>query len=133
MHLSKEEQLEAAYYYSCLYNSLILFAASPAYLDTLTGPTFDPVFERAAEFDYAFRYPAFDSVFATGKVSEALRADLLAFRCEVDAIPNTLWTWAEIVSNASWKAISAQADALLTKMGEARRTYDFSFTIHIPG
>ena len=29
MHLSKEEQLEATYYYSCLYNSLILSQRHP--------------------------------------------------------------------------------------------------------
>ncbi|MBT2557219.1 hypothetical protein J7E24_05445 [Hymenobacter sp. ISL-91] len=132
MQLTKEEQREAAYYYSCLYNSLVLFAASPAYLYSLAGPVFDPEFERASDFDYAFRYPAFDSVFATGKVSETLRGDLLAFKHEVDAIPDVLWTWDEIVSNPLWKSIAVEADALLTKMGDSRRTYDFGFTIHIP-
>lgn len=128
-----QDEVQAAYYYSCLYNSLVLLAASPAYLEKLAGPTFDPVFELEAEVDYAFRYPAFEEVFTTGKVSELLKEDLLQLKSRVDALPAEAWHWESILSATAWQEIRTAADRLLTQLGEARREYDFSFTIHIPG
>ncbi|AII53216.1 hypothetical protein [Hymenobacter sp. APR13] len=130
MHTQHETQ--AAYYYSCLYNSLVLLAASPDYLAKLAGPTFDPVFELEAEFDYAFRYPAFEEVFTTGKVSELLKDELLTLKSRVLALPPEAWHWDSISSAVAWQEIRVKADSLLTHLGELRREYDFSFTIHIP-
>jgi hypothetical protein len=128
-----QDEAEATYYYSCLYNSLVLLAASPDYLSRLAGPTFDPVFELEAEFDYAFRYPAFEGVFTTGKVSELLKDELLTFKRRVVDLPPEAWCWDFITSSVAWQEIRADADKLLTQLGELRREYDFSFTIHIPG
>lgn len=124
---------KADFYYSCLCNSLVLFAASPSYLDSLTGPVFDPIFELESDYDYAFEYPVFDGNFTSGRVSEELRQELLVFKGKADLIPPELWTWDHLISNETWHAIRIAAEELLTKMGESRRTYDFGFDVRIPG
>ncbi|TGE23719.1 hypothetical protein E5K00_00460 [Hymenobacter aquaticus] len=127
-----EDAFQAAYYYSCLYNSLALFAASPSYLHSLAGPVFDPVFELESEYEYAFNEPVFEANFRHGKVSKALRNDLLAFKSQVDAVPASLWRWESIVVHSTWAAIRLAAEELLVKLGESRRTYDADFTTIIP-
>ena len=81
-----------------------------------------------SEFDYAFREPAFDSIFRSGKVADELRSELLQFKNEVDELPNALWQWEEIMKNAEWQAVRTHAERLLVHLGETRREYDFSFT-----
>jgi hypothetical protein len=124
----KQARFTENFYYSCLYNSLVLFAATPHYLQILDGPGFDVPFEMESEFDYAFREPAFDSIFKSGKVAEELRSELLQFKNEVDELPNALWQWEEIMKNAEWQAVRTHAERLLVNLGETRREYDFSFT-----
>jgi hypothetical protein len=116
------------YYYSCLYNTLVLFAASPHYLGTLAGPGFEVPFEMETEFLCAFDEPVFSAVFKSGKVAEEVREELLAFKKEVDALPGALWQWEEILTNNSWQPVRARAEQLLLKLAENRREYDFSFT-----
>jgi hypothetical protein len=127
-----DEQQQAIFtenfYYSCLYNALVLFAANPQYLESLDGPGFDVPFEIESEFMYAFDEPAFGSVFKSGKVAEELRNELIQFKYEVDSVPNALWQWEEIMSNNEWQAIRNHAEGLLQRLGETRREYDFSFT-----
>lgn len=78
------------FYYSCLYNTLVLFAASPHYLGTLAGPGFEVPFEMEMEFLYAFDEPVFSAAFDSGKVAAELRDELLEFKGEVAALPNAL-------------------------------------------
>ena len=129
----QQARFTADFYYSCLYNSLVLFAATPEYLDSLAGPLFNVEFERESEFMYAFDEPIFGGNFNSGKVAEELRGELLAFKSEVEAVPGSLWNWEEIISNTEWEKIRLLAEQLLVKLGEGRRQYDFRFTNAIPG
>ena len=126
----EEPQAQAAgdYYYSCLYNMLVLFAAPPPYLSTLAGPGFEVPFEMETGLLGAFDEPDFSAVFKSGKVAEAVRGELLAFKKAVDALPSALWQWEAIKTNDGWQPIRARAEQLLAKLGENRRAYDFSFT-----
>lgn len=123
---TKEQQAE--FYFSCLCNALVLFAASPDYLFSLAGPVFNPVTELESEFDYAFRGVIFEQNFENGKVPESLRNDLLLFKQKVDAIPNEIWTEDEIETHAIWQAMRIEADDLLKKLGITRRNFNFDFT-----
>ena len=127
---AEEQQAQAAdnYYYACLYNMLVLFAASPHYLSTLAGPGFEVPFEMETEFLCAFAEPGFGAVFHSGKVAEEVRSELLAFKKEVAALPGALWQWEAIKTNDGWQPIRARAEQLLRKLGENRREYDFDFT-----
>jgi hypothetical protein len=124
----EEQASSTAYYYSCLYNTLVLFAAAPHYLSTLAGPGFDVPFEMETELLYAFDEPVFSSVFRSGRVAEEVRSELLAFKKEVDELPNACWQWGAILTNDRWEPVRAKAEQLLLKLGENRREYDFSFT-----
>lgn len=128
--LDEEQQAQFTenFYYACLYNTLVLFAASPEYLEKLDGPLFDVPFEMESEFDYAFNEPVFSSVFTSGKVAEELHGELLEFKKEVSSLSGVMWQWEEIISNAEWHKVKIHAEELLIKLGETGRNYDFSFT-----
>ena len=116
------------YHYSCLYNSLVLFAATPEYLKSLSGPVFAPIFELETDFDYAFGDFIFEQNFKNGKVNESLRNDLLKFKTKVDKTEPAIWTIEEIETNSIWQDIRNDANLLLDKLGEKRRAYDFGNT-----
>ncbi len=124
--LTEEQQRE--YYYSCLYNSLVLFAATPQYLESLGSPVFNPLTELEAEFDYAFGDFVFEQNFKNNKVKESLRNDLIKFKEKVNNISSEIWTLEKIATESIWMDIRNNANEILNKMGEKRREYDFSFT-----
>ena len=126
---AQQARLTEHYYYSCLYNMLVLFAAPPSYLSTLAGPGFEVPFEMETEFLCAFDEPVFSAVFESGKVAETLRDELLDFKKAVDALPNARWQWEELLANADWQPVRARAAQLLQQLGEERREYDAGFTI----
>ena len=129
----QQAQDAASYYYACLYNMLVLFAAPPHYLTTLAGPGFEVPFEMETEFLLVFDEPGFSAVFNSGKVAEAVRGALLAFKKEVDALASALWQWEAIKTTDSWRPVRARAEQLLRQLGENRRAYDFSFTTVFEG
>jgi hypothetical protein len=131
----EEQQAQAIdnYCYSCLYNMLVLFAAPPHYLSTLAGPGFEVPFEMETAFLWAFDEPDFSAVFHSGKVAEAARGELLAFKKEVDDLPGACWQWEAIQTDDGWQPIRSRAEQLLWKLGENRREYDFSFTTVFEG
>ncbi|MEK6507518.1 hypothetical protein [Myroides sp. C4067] len=79
------------FYYSCLINSIILFALNVSQLDELSEPTFDPLFELESEIDYAFTPVIFETVFRNKRIDILLRQELLEFKKEIDDIPQELW------------------------------------------
>ena len=114
--------------YTCLYNSLVLFAATPEYLKSLSGPVFAPIFELETDFDYAFGDFMFEQNFKNGSVQESLRQELLKFKAKVDITEPAIWTIEEIEKNPIWQDIRNDANILLDKLGEKRREYDFGNT-----
>jgi hypothetical protein len=124
--LTEQEQIE--YQYSCLYNSLILFANSVDYLKSLSSPSFDPIFELESEFDIGFSDYTLGKNFENGTIMDDLRQELLDFKKSVTDVPASLWNYESIERHETWNNIRTQANLLLTKMGETRRKYDDHFT-----
>lgn len=124
--LNEEEQI--AYQYSCVYNSLVLFANPVDYLKSLSAPTFDPIFELESEFDIGFTDYTLDKNFENGTIKETLKQELLDFKKSVNDVPSQLWNYEDLETHSTWKNIRSQANILLTKMGETRREYDHGFT-----
>ena len=124
--LTEEEQ--KAYQYSCVYNSLVLFANSVDYLKGLAAPAFDPLMELESEYDIGFTDFTLEENFANGTIKENLKQDLLDFRKSVKDVPSKLWNFEDLETHEIWKNIRTQANSLLTKMGEKRREYDDGFT-----
>ena len=124
--LTEQEQIE--YQYSCVYNSLILFANSVDYLKSLSAPAFDPIFELESEFDIGFSDYTLQKNFENGTIKHELRRELLDFKKSVADVSADLWNYESIEKHETWENIRAQANLLLTKMGETRRIYDERFT-----
>jgi hypothetical protein len=122
------EQEQIAYQYSCVYNSLVLFANTVNYLKSLSAPAFDPMFELESEFDIGFTDYTLDKNFENGTIKENLKQDLLDFKKSVNDVPSHLWNYDDLDTHETWKNIRSQANILLTKMGETRREYDHGFT-----
>jgi len=124
--LTEEEQIK--YQYSCVYNSLVLFANSVDYLKSLSAPAFDPIFELESEFDIGFSDYTLEKNFENETIKEELRQELLDFKKSVQDVPSNLWNYEDLETHDTWKSIRAHANAILTKMGETRREYDDGFT-----
>lgn len=122
------EQEQIAYQYSCVYNSLVLFANTVDYLKSLSAPTFDPIFELESEFDIGFTDYTLDKNFENGTIKESMRQELLDFKKSIDDVPSQLWNYDDLDTHETWKNIRSHANILLTKMGETRREYDHGFT-----
>jgi hypothetical protein len=122
------EQEQIAYQYSCIYNSLVLFANTVDYLKSLSAPTFDPIFELESEFDIGFNDYTLDKNLENGTIKESLKQDLLDFKKSVDNVPSQLSNYEDLDTHETWKNIRDHANILLTKMGETRREYDHGFT-----
>ena len=127
--LTEEEQKQ--FHYSCLYNALVLFAATPEYLESLAGPVFDPLTEIESDFEYAFGDYIFEQNFKNNFVKEEMRIPLLQFKDQVDALPSNLWTWESLKTDSEWISLRKSADEVLNRIGDKRREYDFSFTTTI--
>jgi len=126
--ITKMEASRVDFYYSNLINSLVLFAASPAYLDSLTGPVFNPISELETELDYAFTPVLFDEIFEKKLLSESFKPDLLDFKSNVDRIPSEIWTWENICESSEWQDLRNQANKLLDRIGIKSRIYNEDFT-----
>lgn len=124
--LTKNEQDE--FYFSCVCNSLILFAATPEYLKTLSGPGFNILFELETEFDYAFEDALLNQCITSGKIEITLKSELLAFKQKIKSIPTELWNFPALEQNELWQEIRQHADILLTKMHVESRTLNNKFT-----
>ena len=124
----KTEDSGVAFYYSNLINSLVLFAASPEYLDSLAGPVFDPISELETELDYAFIPVHFDMIFEKQILSDSLKPDLLDFKLAVDKTINEIWTWEHIYESAEWQDLRSQANNLLDRIGIKNKVYNEDFT-----
>lgn len=122
------EQEQIAYSYSCVYNSLVLFANSVDYLKSLSAPAFDPLFEIESEFDLGFSGYHLEKNFENGTIKENMKPDLLDFKRYVLEIPSELWNYEALESHEIWKKIRAQAGLLLDRMGETNREYNHDFT-----
>ncbi|MEK6510852.1 MULTISPECIES: hypothetical protein [Myroides] len=112
------------FYYSCLINSIILFALNVSQLDELSEPTFDPLFELESEIDYAFTPVIFETVFRNKRIDILLRQELLEFKKEIDDIPQELWEWEYLNTHQVWNKIRAKANLLLDKLEIIDRNYN---------
>ena len=124
--LTKTEQDE--FYFSCVCNSLILFAAAPEYLKTLSGPGFNILFELETEFDYAFEDALINQCITSGKIDITLKPELLTFKQRIKSLPPELWNFPALEQNELWQQIRQDADILLTKLHVESRTLNNKFT-----
>ena len=124
--LTKTEQDE--FYFSCVCNSLILFAAAPEYLKTLSAPGFNILFELETEFDYAFEDALINQCITSGKIDITLKPELLTFKQRIKSLPPELWNFPALEQNELWQQIRQDADILLTKLHVESRTLNNKFT-----
>ncbi|WP_207421129.1 hypothetical protein [Desertivirga brevis] len=106
----------ADFYYSNLINTLILFSLTRSELEKLSSPTFDPIFELETELDYAFTPLLFETLFRNKLVSPSLRQELLLFKQEVDAIPDSAWDLNFLEKDNRWISSRQKASRLLDKL-----------------
>jgi hypothetical protein len=125
---TKIEASRVDFYYSNLINSLVLFAASPEYLESLAGPVFNPISELETELDYAFIPVLFDEIFEKHLLPDSLKLDLLDFKLIVDKTPNGIWTWEHICESTEWQDLRNQANNLLDRIGIKNKVYNEDFT-----
>jgi hypothetical protein len=125
---SKMGATKVDFYYSNLINTLVLFAATPEYLESLAGPVFNPISELETELDYAFTPLLFNEIFKKKLIIEELKTDLLSFKYKVDKIPNDLWTWKNICENFEWQKLRQEANTLLDRIGIKNKVYNEDFT-----
>ncbi len=123
---TKSEQDE--FYFSCVCNALILFAATPEYLKSLSGPGFNILFELETEFDYAFEDALLNQCITSGKIDITLKPEVLTFKQKIKSIPLELWNLPALEQNQLWQEIREHADILLTQMHVESRTLNNKFT-----
>ncbi len=123
---TKSEQDE--FYFSCVCNALIFFAATPDYLKSLSGPGFNILFELETEFDYAFEDALLNQCITSGKIDITLKPEVLTFKQKIKSIPLELWNLPALEQNQLWQEIREHADILLTQMHVESRTLNHKFT-----
>jgi len=127
MNKGKEAQKEiidkANYSYSNLLKSLILFAASSEYLESLNSPSFNVVFELETEFDIGFNELSLNSIFDKKLINRELKNELSSFKAKVIGFPNELWMWKNIKNHIKWNELRTDANILLDKMEISNREY----------
>lgn len=128
---TEEEWLEydehAAFYYSNIINSLILFSMTTVELDKLAAPTFNPLSELESEIDYAFLPVCFETVFRNNFILNCFKQPLLDFKAATDRISADIWDWQFIDTHTTWVGIRAQAYNLLKLLKIESRAYNDEF------
>jgi hypothetical protein len=118
----------AAFYYSNIVNSIILYTYDSAKLDEIALILLDPITELYEELDYAFTPVCFETVFRVGAIDKSLKSELLAFKKEVDEIPKEIWDYEFIDNHDTWVTTRLKANALLDKLGVTSRIYNDDYT-----
>ena len=121
----------AKVYYRSLVNTLILYSMNVAGLDRLAGPTFNPLTELETELDFAFTPVIFETVFRNQFIEANMKDKLLAFKDDVNTIPNEIWGYPFVDCHPKWIHLHNSADRLLTMMGITTRTYSEYYTVHV--
>ena len=121
----------AKVYYRSLVNTLILYSMNVADLDRLAGPTFNPLTELETELDFAFTPVIFETVFRNQLIEAEMKDELIAFKADVDTIPNEIWDYPFVDCHPKWIRLHNSADRLLTMMGITTRTYSEYYTVHV--
>lgn len=123
---NKKQQVE--YYYSCVFNSLVLFAMSFDDLMKMKSPAFSPMFELETEYDDGFNDYVLNQNFENKKINPALKPNIDSFKLKVENLKKGFWKLEFVKSHPQWEEIRMVANNLLNKMGEKRRNYDSGFT-----
>ena len=127
-----KEQIEydkhVDFYYTNIINSVILYTYDTKKLEEMTSILIDPLTELYEELEYAFTPICFETVFRLRVIDEAFKNELIAFKKDVDAIPNEIWDWGFIDDHETWKAIRNNANTLLNKLGITTRVYNDDYS-----
>ena len=122
------EKINPEFCYSCLTNSLVLFAANEEYLNSLSQPAFDPLFEIESEFDYAFLPVIFQGAIDFKQLDEQLISELLNFKGLVNNLSDDIWDWDQLFTNSNWIELRTRASELLDRLEITDKVYDYRFT-----